>query len=109
MSKRRKRPEGGVRAMKRIITFVCLSLFMAVGSSFAREVPINPITPDIRAKLKESTELIGKVEDKLAPRVKEMEKVFRTYRETCKGGGNDRGVWKSRINCGSAIGRFSRI
>jgi hypothetical protein len=64
---------------------------MAVGSSFAREVPINPITPDIRAKLKESTELIGKVEDKLAPRVKEMEKVFRTYRETCKGGGNDRG------------------
>jgi len=77
--------------MKKTMTLLLFFLAMGFGSSLAREVPINPITPDIRNKLKESTELISKVEDTLAPKVNELEKIYRTYNETCKDGGNDRG------------------
>ncbi len=77
--------------MKRIITPLFLFLVMSSGNALAREVPINPITPDIRSKLKESTELISKVEDSLAPKVNELEKIYRTYKETCEKGKDDRG------------------
>jgi len=80
-----------VLKMKKMTTLLLLFLVMGIGTSLAREVPINPITPDIRAKLKESTELIGNVEDTLAPKVNDLEKIYRTYKETCKGGEKDRG------------------
>lgn len=57
----------------------------------AREVPINPITHDIRAQLRESTELIGSVENSMAPKVAELEKIYKTYTESCKGKEKDRG------------------
>lgn len=77
--------------MKRIMTALIFFLVVGTGYCLAREVPINPITPDIRNKLKKSTELISKVEDTLAPKVTELEKIYRTYKETCKDGGKDRG------------------
>jgi len=77
--------------MKRIMTLLVFFLFLGIGSVLAKEVPINPITPDIRENLKKSTRLIGSVEDTLAPKVKDLEKIYRTYRETCKGNEGDRG------------------
>ena len=77
--------------MKRTMTILIFFLVVGIGYCLAREVPINPITPDIRNKLKESTELISKVEDTLAPKVNELEKIYRTYKETCKDGENDQG------------------
>jgi len=77
--------------MKKIATTLILFLVLGTGSALAREVPINPITPDIRNKLKASTELISEVEDTLAPKVNDLEKAYRTYKETCKDGESDRG------------------
>lgn len=55
------------------------------------EVPINPITPEIRDRLKESTELVGSVEDTMAPKVTDLETIYKTFNETCKGKDGDRG------------------
>ncbi len=55
------------------------------------EVPINPITPEIRDRLKESTELVGSVEDAMAPKVGDLETIYKTFNETCKGKEGDRG------------------
>lgn len=77
--------------MKKILLIVSCLVFILVGIVQAKEVPINPITPDIRAKLKESTVLVGNVEDSMAPKVGDLEKIYKTYTETCKGKEEDRG------------------
>jgi hypothetical protein len=58
--------------MKKISATVILFLVLGSGYALAREVPINPITPDIQNKLKASTELISEVEDTLAPKVNDL-------------------------------------
>ena len=75
---------------KRILTLCCF-LITLNGPALAREVLINPITPDIRDRLRESVELISNVEDTMAPTVTELEKIYNTYTETCKGKEKDRG------------------
>ncbi|RLC27981.1 MAG: hypothetical protein DRH32_09645 [Deltaproteobacteria bacterium] len=60
-------------------------------AALAGEVPINPITPDIRSKLKRSTTLVKNVEDSMGPKVSDLEKIYKTYTETCKGKEQDRG------------------
>lgn len=77
--------------MRKHITIIAFLVFAWAGFASAREVPINPITPDIRDKLKESAELVGTVEDGMAPKVSDLEKIYKTYVETCKDVGNDRG------------------
>lgn len=71
--------------MKRIILIIVCVLVTTVEPTLAREVPINPITPDIRDKLKESTEMVSKVEDTMAPKVTDLEKIYKIYIDTCKG------------------------
>ena len=53
--------------MKKTTAMMIGLLFTAAGFVGAVEVPINPITPDIREKVRESTELVGQV-DELAAR-----------------------------------------
>ena len=77
--------------MKKQILIVCCFLFAITGPSLAREVLINPITPDIRDRLRESVDLISNVEDTMAPTVTDLEKIYNTYTETCKGKEKDRG------------------
>ena len=77
--------------MKKLILILCFISFSAGGAVLAKEVMINPITPDIRNKLRESTLLVSKVEDSMAPKVNELEKIYKIYSETCKGNENDRG------------------
>lgn len=77
--------------MKKLISILCFGLFFVGGAVLAKEVIINPITPDIRDKLRESTDLVSKVEDSMAPKVNDLEKIYKTYSETCKGNENDRG------------------
>jgi len=77
--------------MKRLITLICcLTVFLA-GPVHGREVPINPITPDIRDKIRESTELVRNVEDSMAEKVNDLETVWKTYTETCGESKDDRG------------------
>lgn len=77
--------------MKKLILSICCLLFATNGAALAREVMINPITPDIRDRLRESTDLVSHVEDTMAPRVTDLEKIYKTYTETCKGKEEDRG------------------
>lgn len=77
--------------MKKLISTLCFILIFVGGVVLAKEVMINPITPDIRDKLRESTDLVSKVEDSMAPKVSDLEKIYKTYNETCKGNENDRG------------------
>jgi len=77
--------------MKRLVFIAGALLLFWAGAASAREVPINPITPDIRDKLKESTLLVTNVEDSMAPRVSDLEKIYKTYTETCEGKEADRG------------------
>lgn len=78
--------------MKTNVFIIASFLLIAMGWPVsAREVPINPITQDIREQLRESTELIGNVENNMAPKVAELEKIYKTYTETCKGKEKDRG------------------
>jgi len=77
--------------MKKLISILFLVVFSVSGVGLAREVIINPITPDIRDKLRESTQLVSRVEDTMAPKVNDLEKIYRTYAETCDGNENDRG------------------
>jgi hypothetical protein len=77
--------------MKKLILSMCCLLFAINGAALAREVMINPITPDIRDRLRESTDLVSHVEDTMAPRVTDLEKIYKTYTETCKGKEEDRG------------------
>jgi len=76
---------------KKVFTITGFLLTAMVWSVSAREVPINPITRDIRAQLRESTELIGNVENSMAPKVAELEKIYKTYTESCIGKEEDRG------------------
>jgi hypothetical protein len=77
--------------MKKKTAIMIGLLFMTAGFVGAVEVPINPITPDIREKVRESTELVGQVEDTMAPKVADLEKIYKTYMETCDGAEGDRG------------------
>jgi len=77
--------------MKKLISILCFILFFVGGAVLAKEVMINPITPNIRDKLRESTDLVSKVEDAMAPKVNDLDKIYKTYNETCKGNENDRG------------------
>ena len=63
---------------KTLITAGCL-LLLAAGIAGAREVPINPITSDVKDKIRESVKLVNNVDEQVAPKVKELEKVFELY------------------------------
>lgn len=77
--------------MKKLLLILFFISFFVGDTALAKEVTINPITPDIRDKLRESTKLVSKVEDSMAPKVNDLEKIFKTYSQTCKGNENDRG------------------
>ena len=77
--------------MKKAILIIGCFLVISGGPVFAKEVLINPITPDIRDRLRESTDLVTNVEDTMAPMVTDLEKIYKTYTETCKDNGKDRG------------------
>ena len=62
--------------MKRTIIIAGSLLLMLAGIAGAREVPINPITSDVKDKIRESVKLVNDVDEQVAPRVKELEKVF---------------------------------
>ena len=81
----------GVAMQKKILVAFCLMVLAMNTSAHAREVLINPITPDIRDRLKQSTALVRGVEDTMAPKVANLEKLYQTYKETCQGNENDRG------------------
>jgi len=66
-------------------------LLTVSGPALAKQVMINPITSDIRDKLRKSTDLVSNVEDTMAPRVTDLEKIYKTYTETCTGNEDDRG------------------
>ena len=57
--------------MKKKTAMMIWLLLMTAGFVGAVEVPINPITPDIREKVRESTELVSQVEDTMAPKAAE--------------------------------------
>jgi len=66
------------------------AVFM-VNVCFSTEIPINPITPSIKDKIKQTADSIKTLEDDLGPKVKELEKTYTTYKQTCKDKQNDRG------------------
>jgi len=81
----------GGNAMKKNCLLICFCMvFLAVGAALAREVPINPITQDVKEKIKESVKLVGKVDESVAPKVKELDKIFQMY-ASCKGKEEDKG------------------
>jgi len=71
------------------LLFMVLALFTA-GAVSAKEVPINPITPDVKEKIKDSIKLVSNVDDSMAPKVKELEKIYKMY-SSCKGKEEDKG------------------
>jgi len=77
--------------MKKMISVVCFLVVITTGPAVAKEVPINPITGDIRNKLKSTTSLVSDVEDTMAPKVTRLAKIYKTYMDTCKGKEEDRG------------------
>ena len=77
--------------MKKLVLLIGCFFLTSIGPALAKEVMINPITPDIRDKLRESTDLVSHVEDTMAPKVTDLEKIFKTYTDTCKGNKEDRG------------------
>jgi hypothetical protein len=76
--------------MKKILIIAGGLLLLAAGLGVAREVPINPITGDVRDKIRESVKLVNDVDQQVAPKVKELEKVFQLYKP-CIGREEDRG------------------
>jgi len=77
--------------MKRIFICTYSILILWVSFAFSVEVPINPITENVKEKLKKSVELVSHVEDDMAPKVKNLEKIYKTYIDACKGRDGDRG------------------
>ena len=75
--------------MKKILIIVA-SLLLSAGMAVAREVPINPITSDVKDKIRESVKLVNGVDEQVAPKVKELEKIFQLYKP-CIGREEDRG------------------
>jgi len=54
------------------------------GVAYSREVPINPITPDVKDKIKESVRLVSNVDESVAPKVKDLEKIYNMYKPCLK-------------------------
>ncbi len=65
-------------------------LFFGAGYAGAKEMPINPITRDVKEKIQESVRQVNQVDDMVAPKVKELEKAVKLYKP-CEGKEEDRG------------------
>jgi hypothetical protein len=76
--------------MKKTLIIVSGLLLLTAGIAGAREVPINPITSDVKDKIRESVKLVNNVDEQVAPKVKELEKIFELYKP-CIGREEDRG------------------
>jgi hypothetical protein len=73
------------------------------GTVTAREVPINPITPDVKEKIKEPVKLVGNVDENVAPKVKDLENIFKMY-TPCKGRDDDKGCVQLKEQIGEKRG-----
>lgn len=75
----------------KIKVFLMILFFAAAWPMTAMaEIPINPITPEVKDRLRESIKLVSTVEDKMAPSVTDLEKIMKSY-EPCKSKEKDRG------------------
>ncbi|ACL03810.1 hypothetical protein Dalk_2116 [Desulfatibacillum aliphaticivorans] len=62
-------------------------LFLAP-PAMAGEIPINPVTPDIRDKVHESYQLVADVDKNVGPKIREMEKLWNSS-EPCRESGKE--------------------
>ena len=73
---------------------VCNALVMVICFTFvtatAAQVPINPITMDVKENIKKSVRVVSQIEDSMAPKVSEVAKLKKSY-EPCKGNESDKG------------------
>ena len=76
--------------MKIKLLLIASLIAFITGTVSAREVPINPITPDVKEKIKESVKLVNSVDESVAPKVKELERIYKMY-ESCEGNEEDKG------------------
>ena len=83
----KKRNPGAMIPIAFICGILCLGLSVPC---IAKQVPINPITSDIRDKIRESSQLISRVEENMAPKVNDLETIYKSY-EPCKKKQNDSG------------------
>ena len=76
--------------LKRVILIASVLAMVSGGVAFSKELPINPITPDVKDKLKQSVDLVSNVDDSIAPKVKDLEKIYKAY-EPCLKAPGDKG------------------
>jgi SMC interacting uncharacterized protein involved in chromosome segregation len=76
--------------LKKILCLALGLVLISAGSVISKEVLINPITPDIKDRIKESVKLVGDVDSSIAPKVKDLEKIYEMYKP-CLQSPDDRG------------------
>jgi len=76
--------------LKRMLFIMIGVMVICEVAAVAAEVPINPITPDVQDKIKKSVRLVSDVDQAIAPKVKELETILKTY-EPCLQAPDDRG------------------
>lgn len=81
--------------MRQAIATTVLLAMVVAGAAAARELQINPITPEVKDKIRQSAEMVGSVDDQIAPAVMELEKLYRSY-EPCASSPGDRGCVQLR-------------
>jgi len=91
-----------------LVVFFCMSAFIIPQAAVGKELPINPITPNVKNKIKESTRILSDVEDRMAPKVNEMEKMFKFYKQSCEGKDDDRGCVEIKTQIGQKYGDVLR-
>jgi len=79
--------------MRKLFLLGCFVLLTSIyfSNAIAKEVMINPITSSIREELKQSTTLISKVEESMAPKINALSEIYTTYENTCKDNPTDKG------------------
>ncbi len=73
----------------RAITILMACIILFGGAAYAKELQLNPITPDLGAQIKESIDMVSKVESRVKPMVKKMEETYESYNACTKS--NDMG------------------
>ncbi|MFH1886096.1 MAG: hypothetical protein ABIM40_05305, partial [Pseudomonadota bacterium] len=80
---------------KRGLAMLGLALVLTVGPWFFQrlahaEVPINPLSPEIRQQIRKTVEVVATVEDGMAPLVQDVATLMESY-QACQGNELDRG------------------
>ncbi len=76
--------------MHKLIFIIAILAVITAPTLQAREIPINPITGEVRDKLKESVRAVAEVDSNVEPMVKKLQKSFKSY-EPCADNATDRG------------------